>query len=831
MLAKAEGKMTALIRSCLFLICLSLAGTISPPAALAQQTAPGEAPATPAVPPEAAPAAEVVVDEQTAAWLAFAAQVEEQIADPTARSERLESLRSELATWRETFLAAQTANAPRIATLREQIAALGEAPAGGGEEAPEIAGRRSELAEQLSRAQAPGIAAEEAFRRADGLIRETDNILNQRQASELIERGPAPANPANWTTAAGVFGKWVSDAWTEAGRSWSNSARRQAITDAAPVLLLELVIAIVLMWQGRRFIQGWISRLQSRVRPAWWGVIELPLSLTQVLLPTIAVWILVTGFQNTGFGGVITRAISSVAVEATLVFALTTWIGSHIFPSQDHLTPILPLSPERRREGRVLVTLFAILGAVQMIFTTALTPERYGEYSQVLVFPFTALSGLLLFRIGQLLSRVQEEAEEGTEPTGFAATMINLLSKAAMLIGVAGPLAGLAGYMTLAEAAVRPAMVTLGVLALVTMVQRLIYDLYALVTRADAKLARDALIPVLVSSLLVLAAIPLLALVWGLRPAELAEYWSSFKEGFRFGEVRIRPMDFLLFVVVFGFGYGITRLLQGALRSSILPKTSLDNGSKNAIVAGLGYVGVVLAALAAITSAGLDLSSLAIVAGALSVGIGFGLQNIVQNFISGVILLIERPVSEGDWVEVGGVQGIVRGISIRSTRVETFDRTSVIVPNASLISSSVTNFTGFSATGRVTVMISVGYESDTRKVEQILREIAEAQPMVVLTPPPAVLFTGFGADGLNFEIRAILRDINFGSAVKTEINHAIIERFAAAGITIPFAQRISAIVDTAAAAVAPPEAAETQPEPDNENPGELRGPRGTLPVT
>ncbi|MEO1748852.1 MAG: mechanosensitive ion channel domain-containing protein, partial [Pseudomonadota bacterium] len=213
--------------------------------------------------------------------------------------------------------------------------------------------------------------------------------------------------------------------------------------------------------------------------------------------------------------------------------------------------------------------------------------------------------------------------------------------------------------------------------------------------------------------------------------------------------------------------------------------------------------GVALAGLFAVSAAGIDLTQLAFVAGALSLGIGFGLQNIVNNFVSGLILLAERPFKAGDIIEAGGFTGTVNKVNVRATEITTFDRKTLILPNSELINGTVTNWIHKSTLGRIQVPVGVSYDSDAKQVHDILLEIANDHPRVLSNPEPFVSFDNFGDSSLDFVLYAYLADIGFGLTVRTELRMAILERFRAANIEIPFPQRDINIRQAAASAAVP----------------------------
>jgi small-conductance mechanosensitive channel len=282
----------------------------------------------------------------------------------------------------------------------------------------------------------------------------------------------------------------------------------------------------------------------------------------------------------------------------------------------------------------------------------------------------------------------------------------------------------------------------------------------------------------------------LLALpLWGLPWNELWMWLISAAQGFKIGEITISPLDMVLALIVFAAILGITRVVQRMLDTRVLSRTRLDIGVRDSLRTFTGYLGLAFAMLVALSTAGLDFSNLAIVAGALSVGIGFGLQAIVNNFVSGLILLFERPVKVGDWIVVGGEEGMVRRIRVRSTEIDTFDRSTVIVPNSDLISNSITNWTHGNRVCRVAIPVRAPYGSDTRHVHDILLACAKANPYVAANPAPYVLFMRFGDSALEFELRVFARDTDYYLDVLSDLHFAVDDAFREAGIVMPYPQQ------------------------------------------
>lgn len=277
--------------------------------------------------------------------------------------------------------------------------------------------------------------------------------------------------------------------------------------------------------------------------------------------------------------------------------------------------------------------------------------------------------------------------------------------------------------------------------------------------------------------LVMLAGIPLILLQWGFQFADIRAWGLQLLTEIKVGSISISLIGIIVGILLFTLGYFVTGWFQKWLDGTVMARSQVDIGVRNSVKTGIGYLGVGIAGLVGISAAGINLSSLALVAGALSLGIGFGLQNIVSNFVSGLILLAERPFKVGDWVVSGTMEGIVKRISVRATEIETFQQQSIIVPNSVFINGSVGNWTHRNKMGRSDIAISVTYNSDPQHVMKILLDIAQGNPMVLKNPEPMVAFLGFGDSTLNFELRVYLPDILKGMRVRNDLRVAIFKRF------------------------------------------------------
>ncbi len=272
-------------------------------------------------------------------------------------------------------------------------------------------------------------------------------------------------------------------------------------------------------------------------------------------------------------------------------------------------------------------------------------------------------------------------------------------------------------------------------------------------------------------------ALLIVAAPWGMQSTDLSSNLAAVFFGFKVGDFTISLEGIAVAIISFGLVLAATRAVQNWLEDRYLPTTRLDSGLRNSIKTSLGYVGFVVALAIAAGYLGLDFQKLAIVAGALSVGIGFGLQSVVNNFVSGLILLWERAVRVGDWVVVGSDQGYVRKINVRSTEIETFDRAAVIVPNSNLVSGVVKNLMRTDRVGRLQIELNVHASADPEKVREVLLAITSDDEAVLSLPSPQVRFINLTASAMTFDLFCYVADVESSARTKSDLYFEICKRF------------------------------------------------------
>ncbi len=353
--------------------------------------------------------------------------------------------------------------------------------------------------------------------------------------------------------------------------------------------------------------------------------------------------------------------------------------------------------------------------------------------------------------------------------------------------------AAITGYSPFASFLVDQIVMVAGVCALFFLLTRLIDEACAIGFEPRSTIGRNLIavvglrretleqLSVLLSGAarlaLIVVALLVVAAPWGMQSTDVAGNLHAAFFGFKVGDFTISIAGIAVALILFLAVLAATRAIQGWLEDKYLPHTRLDAGLRNSIKTSLGYVGFILALAIAAANLGVDFQKLAIVAGALSVGIGFGLQSVVNNFVSGLILLWERAVRVGDWVVVGADQGYVRKINVRSTEIETFDRAAVIVPNSNLVSGVVKNLMRTDRVGRLLIELTVHATADPEKVREVLIAIARDNEAIIALPSPQVRFTNLTAAAMTFELMCFVADVEAMVRTRSDLYFTICAQF------------------------------------------------------
>jgi potassium efflux system protein len=724
----------------------------------------------------------------------LATRAESVVSNHKASSDSLGKLRSDLIQFRAAALGAQKSRASRVATIQRQIIALGAAPADGMQEAESIALRRAELTQQLQDVRAPMVIESEAYLRASGLISEIDEIIRDRKKGALLIRNKSPLGPAIWPKAIADLKFRIIQIISNARINSSKKAIVQLRKQNMPALLVLIVFGLFLMvpapyWLGHR-----LKATREKSFGTLGNVKQLLISLGIFFLPMMGLTCLLAAVELADIfsvrGELLIRSIPMMGVSIFGAIWFVNNLPSRNIFNDDQTDEI----PSFRLHGQVIIMALGVVMAISSLLIGISSGANWtDDVRSVLGFPLIILLGAGLFQCGRILNKFLNLQDYEEHTKSIPERTATIFMWACYISGIAGPLLSAIGYSKaggdLVYSMVQTLALTGALFVIYSLLVNFISNLSLLHDQQNDERSTGGIYKIAISFVLLCATIPVLALIWGASVTDISDVWYNLNSGVSLGETRISIYDILIFFLIFFIGYTLTKLMQSVLRTVVFPSTRIESGAQNALATGFGYVGFFIAGLIAVTATGLDLSNLAIVAGALSVGIGFGLQTIVSNFVSGIILLIERPVKIGDWVEIGTYMGTISKISVRSTTIDTFDGASVIVPNADLIAGTVTNWTHGNVRGRVKVPVGVAYGTDPELVKSVLLSIADDHPMILKNPKPVVVFMGFGADSMDFQLRGILRDINYVLSSASDMNFEIVKRFAENDIVIPFAQR------------------------------------------
>ena len=775
------GRMRGLVRlACLVLPCLVLlgAGGLSLGPASAQ-----------IVPPPQRPFSQLVD-----LWTRQLDRIAYRTDQPDILPAEIDALREQAADVRTAAAAAAALARNDLADTKKLLAPLEVKP--GTDQPPEtqaVKSERERLTEQASISESRAKQCEVIIARADQLLERMTKLRGEVVMKTLLHRDVSPLSPTVWRRLVPEASAAVQTI-SQAVSVWSkNGLRALSSGDQDLTPLAWWAAATIVLWWGvltlrRRYGRGEDVDPGQRDRTIAAAIDGVGL----VLVPILAVWLigkLLMASQPPAPIDDLLTEFGNRLVTVLLVVGLTaTALAPHRAPWR-----ILPFTDSSAQHlSTALRRLVGIGVAVDFLYEALTQGGQFQALSSVgaLVLETT----IALLALPALSNRSWEAVRpEGSDlPAMVGGTWWSvgrLLLSGAVLSSIAF---ALLGFVALASHIHSALAGTCLWVALALLAHRFADDLLeaaaapdtptgAWVRRRfglppDASLRGQHIVLLLFDVVLVAFLAVAIPASWNVDTDAILRGFNQLLQGVRVGGVTISLSNIGMAIVTFGACMLLARLVRTVVRDRVMPTVEAPMPLRQWVDAGLNYAGVIIAILVGIGALGIDFTNLAIVLGALSVGIGLGLQNIANNVISGVILLVERAIKSGDWVSVGGYEGFVRRINIRATEIETFERTHVIVPNSLFLQNPVINRTYSDTSSRIEVALTVGFGTDVIKMETILREAALDHPRVLRVPQPIVRFVKVGQTGLEFGLFVFVAQLEDRLVVTNDLNRVILAR-------------------------------------------------------
>ncbi|MBS0469221.1 MAG: mechanosensitive ion channel family protein [Proteobacteria bacterium] len=695
--------------------------------------------------------------------------------------------------------------AGELAELDRRLEGLGPAPESGNPaEAPDVAQQRKLLDRQRasidSELKLARLVAVDAEQRGADLVRQRRALFR----AALTTRSDSPLGPSFWRNLRNAAPRDLvrlralgTDLTTSISAALQSPQRGAFWT----YLALALLLAVAGPWLAERVL--------LRVLPARLPAARLRRTLLAAVAVVTHVFIVATALQLTWnavqLGGPLSDellALRQASLRAVIYASFVIALGHALLSRRHPSWRLLAIRDELARSLSPFPWWIATLSALGALVTELNVIVGASLSAEVFIHALFALllSVTVAKALGHLRTAPATPAADAAQRTDERPLWVGLILAGAGLAVAAAVLAMALGYIALAGTLARQMVWSGVVFACTYLLMQLGDDLCdALLSSKgrvgahihdtlglDAQLLDQA--AVLVSGVLrlVLFFYMVVALMapLGTDPDELLHRGSSLNHSLQIGDITIAPQALLTALAVVCAGFLGIRLLKHWLAERYFPHTSLEPGMRVSIVTLLGYVGAVVVVAVALAGLGISVERIAWVASALTVGIGFGLQAIVQNFISGLILLAEQPVKVGDWVVLGDTEGDVRRVNVRATEIQLGDKSTVIVPNSEFITKTVRNMTLGSAQGRVLLRLPAPLDTDARRMRELILQAFYAHQGILDSPAPSVTLEGIQSGTLTFLAIGYVSSPRQAAGVRSEVLFAILEALRAAGLTL-----------------------------------------------